>query len=152
MKNDTVNIFIVGGLSARGVYSTLSKKYKHVYYFKDEVGYSQQFQLLPQILILEESDTSLGILNQIKLHTHVNAIYLSDKRGFRHAFMMIKRGVADYILKDTFLNFSIQQSVNKAMELSENISCTSTKKLFFDSCALKKRYPFRFKLAKFLCF
>lgn len=150
MKNDEVKIFIIGGHRAWEIYTSLSRKYKYVYYFMDELAYSNQFRLLPQILIIEESEKSMGILNQIKTHAHVNTIYLSNNTRFSHVFSMIRKGVADYILKDSLLYYSIQESVKRAIELPVNLSDSKSKRLFFDSCALKKRYPLRFKLANFL--
>lgn len=152
MGNSKNNIVVIGGRRAQSAYSSLSKKYEHVYYFKDETVYSSSINLLPEILIIEESEKSISILKQLKFNAHVNVIYLSNNKGFGHAFSMVRKGVVDYILKDSFLNYSIQQSVRRAFELPKSSSDSMSKRLFIDSSALNKRFPLRFKLVKFLFF
>ena len=152
MKNSINNIVIIGGSRTKSAFKSLSNKYQQVYHFKDELTYAKSFKTPPQILIIEESEKSTYILNQVKSNPCINVIYLSNNKGFGHAFLMIRKGVVDYILKDSFLNYSIQQSVKRAIALPSDLNLSTTKRFFIDTCALNKRYPVRFKLTKLLFF
>ena len=148
MQNKETRIYVVGSIKAFGVYRSLSKKYGNVYHFKDEIKNDLLDRLPPQIIIIEESEKSDRILNQIKLNKYCHVIYLSNNVNFKHIISLIKKGVTDYVLKDTCMYYSIQQSINRAAKLPLKMSYSFSKKGFIDSCALKKRYPVRFRLAE----
>jgi DNA-binding NarL/FixJ family response regulator len=148
MQNNEIRIYVVGSIKAFGVYRSLSGKYVNVYHFKDEIQNDLLEKLPPHIVIIEESEKSASILNRIKLNNYCHVIYLSSNINFNHIVGLIKQGVSDYVLKDTCMYYSIQQSVRRATKLPLKMSESFSEKVFIDTCSLKKRYPLRFRLAE----
>ncbi|MEJ6582885.1 MAG: hypothetical protein QNL61_02095 [Crocinitomicaceae bacterium] len=148
MQNKETIIYVVGSIKALAVYRSLSRKYVNVHHFKDEIQNDLLVKLPPHILIIEESEKSTGILNKIKLNNYCHVIYLSNNINFNHILGLIKQGVSDYVLKDTCMYYSIQQSVRRATKTQLKMSESFSEKVFIDTCALKKRYPLRFRLAE----
>ena len=148
MKNNETRIYVVGGIMAYSVHRFLIRNYLHVHHFHDEIQNDILDKLPPQIVIIEESEKSDRILNRIKINNYCHVIYLSNNVNFKHIISLFKKGVTDYVLKDTCMYYSIQQSINRAAKLPLKMSYSFSKKGFIDSCALKKRYPVRFRLAE----
>lgn len=146
MKNNEIIIYVVGGIKSLSVSRSLNKKYSHVYFFNEEINEDFLIEKPPQILIIEESEKSLYFLNRINKSSRIHVIYLSNNFSFNHVVKIIRKGVSDYILKDSCLYYSIQQSVNKLISLPSRMNHSFKRNGFIDSCAFRKRYPFRFKL------
>lgn len=144
MKNEEIKIFIIGGFRAFSVYNSLCKEYKQVYYFKNEEAYAKRSEAHPNVLIIEDSKKSIGILNDLKSNGHIHTIYFSNNINFKHVFRIMRTGVTDYILRDSCLCYSIHQSVKKLRGLSKD------ERVFIDSCELKKRFRLKFKMINLL--
>lgn len=143
--NDQFEIAIVGGNKAFRIYRLMLNSYENVNFFKNENDLIKSLNRHHQIIIIEESLDSSKLLSQLRKDANTHVIYLSSRKRFGAIFRALRNGVNDYILKDSYLYYSVQQSVVCIIKLDKSRS-----KPFIDSCGLMEMYPIRFKLAGML--
>ncbi|MGY8927153.1 MAG: hypothetical protein ACKVJC_07640 [Flavobacteriales bacterium] len=141
MSKNSVNIIIVGGFKAFGVYRSLAKMYQNVRFFRNEKDCLKSFDYSVDILIIDQSleisDLLMEVRNSSK-KSHV--IYLSNSRKFMPFLKALQKGANDYILKDSYLYSSVRRAVRRVINNNKNGR-------FIDTCGLKKSYPIRYRLA-----
>lgn len=148
MKNVAYSIFIVGKNRGKGVYRVLSKKRKNVYYFNSEEECLKSLKSDTRIIIIEDSPKSMFLLEELRKLPLIHTIFLSNLKGFPHVINAIRRGVCDYIIKDSYLYYSILKSINKAERTNEAIVLSGQE--YFNTCSLIESFPIRFKIARWL--
>jgi len=138
-----LNIHVIGEQKAFKVFLSLKKKYKNKLFFhKESEVYRSNLTLFkaPSIFIIEESSESMKIITLLENIIGCHIIYLSNRKGFGHIFSLIKKGVNDYIFKDSYLYYSVHQSITKLRKREIK------KDVFLDSCNLKTLHPVKYKL------
>ena len=143
--NNNVEICIIGGVRALGVYHNVLNKYSNVRYFRDERAYTESLFQSPGILIIQESNESSDFLDQISNNDQIHVIYLSPNKSFKHVFTAFKKGISDYVWQDAYLCFTAKRSVGRIIRASQHGN-----KRFIDSCELMKGHALRYRLARWI--
>lgn len=141
MSNNSVNIVIVGGFKAFGVYRSLAKMYQNARFFRNEKDCIKSLDDSVDILIIDQSLEVSDLLMKVRNNSNQShVIYLSNSRKFMPFLRAIQKGANDYILKDSSLYWSVRRAVRRVINNKKNGQ-------FIDTCGLKKSYPIRFRLA-----
>lgn len=148
MENLSYSIFVVGKNRGKGVYRILSKKKKNVYHFTSEEECLKSLTSHTRIVIIEDSLKSMSLLEELSKLPTIYTIFMSNHKGFSYILSVIRKGICDYIIKDSYLYYSILKSIKKAERTCEYQLLSSP--VYFDTCSLKESYPIRFKIANWL--
>tara|TARA_Y100000385_G_scaffold37048_1_gene34545 strand:+ start:10853 stop:11311 length:459 start_codon:yes stop_codon:yes gene_type:complete len=148
MESVPYSIFIVGKNRGRGVYRVLSKKRNNIYYFSSEEDCLKSLKPHTRIVIIEDSSKSMALLEELRKFPMIYRIFLSNQKSFSNMVNVVRRGACDYILKDSYLYFSILRSIKKVDGINFNIEPSS--QVYFDTCSLKEYYPVRFRIANWI--
>lgn len=88
MKND-MQIFVIGGGTAVGIYASLVKRFKSVKFFRNELELKKSINRDPDILIFEDSDT-LHQVNVETLSSTTQVLYLSNDDHYNYILSLLK--------------------------------------------------------------
>lgn len=148
MKKE-IKIFVVGGLRAAAVCASLRKKHVGVRYFPNERECLKSIEHNPDILIVDEALKEfdpISFLSSITVLSNAHVIFLSRNQHFTNMKKAFKSGASDYIIKDAYLHFSINEFVTRFLNRTNSLSNKiSTYDCRGDS-NLKFVHPVRFKL------
>ena len=148
MKKE-IEIFILGGVRAFGVFVSLRKKYKHVSYFSNQEECLKLIHRVPDILIVDESlkdCNPMSFIGSIKRVCNAHILYLSNDRHFTHIIRAFNSGASDYIIKDSYLCYSIHKTVYRLLKRTNDLSTQISTYDCRNESALRFVYPFKFKI------
>ena len=148
-----MKIFVIGGARAMTAYISLLKRYENVKYFRSQNEYEKLAFSTPDVVILDEDLRKHDRFCSLRTIDHISnarIIYLSKKKHFSHIAKAFKLGASDYIIKDAYLYYSINRSVDRLLKLKlksggkvSNYDCR-------EISSIKNMYPFRFKIYQWL--
>lgn len=154
MKKE-IKIFIVGG--RRGIsklmLESLKLRYSDVSYFRNSGDCQKVLDQNPDILILKDTlkiDKQFDFLKSVKRDTKAHVIYLSRDTHFMHVKKILKKGALDIIVNDSYANYAVNKSIERILELTDNLKNNITTKECFYSSSIKSRFPYRFGLLQMI--
>tara|TARA_B110000305_G_scaffold241844_1_gene317859 strand:+ start:1345 stop:1812 length:468 start_codon:yes stop_codon:yes gene_type:complete len=148
MKKE-IKIFIVGGARGIGVYTSLKKKYVEVRYFRNEEDCIAAVHLNPDILIVDENlkkSDSMQFLCSIKAMSNAHILFLSKDRHFNHVRKAFKYGASDYVLKDSYLYYSVHQFINRVLRQTNHLTHDISSYDCRQKSAFSLSHPVKFRL------
>ena len=152
MKRE-LKIVIVGGTRGKRVALWLKRKYTNVKYFKNEEHCLQFIKQKPDILIVDESlrgPNALNFLNSVREVSNTHILFLSSDSHFRHIMKVFKLGASEYIIKDSYLYYSINKFIERFLDVTDGLSQEITYYECRNESPLKFLHPFKFKLLQYL--
>jgi DNA-binding NarL/FixJ family response regulator len=148
MKKE-IKIFVVGGARGIGVYTSLKKKYVEVRYFRNEEDCIGAIHLNPDILIvdedLKESDP-MQFLSSIKDLSNAHVLFLSKDKHFNHIRKAFTSGASDYVLKDSYLYYSVHQFINRVLRQTNGLTHDISSYDCREESAFRLIHPVKFRL------
>lgn len=148
-----MKIFVIGGARSMAVYISLLKSYESIKYFRNLDECKKMTQTTPDVLILDEDlreNDRFCSLRSIDQFSSAHIIYMSEANHFSHIVKAFKLGASDYIIKDAYLYYSINRSVDRLLRLTSKSEGRVSNYDCRETSAIKNIYPFRFKIYQWL--
>ena len=154
MKRE-LKIFVFGGARAMAVHVNLRRRYKTVRYFRNKSECDFKQDDLPDIVILDEDLSNhdrFESLRSMRQSGNFHIIYMSRNKRFTSIIKAFNLGATDYIVKDSYLYYAINNSVYQLLKLrldsNEFISNYEVREI----SSTKMLYPRGFKLYQWFAY
>ena len=145
----SLKIFVFGGARAMTAYVNLRRRHKSVRYFRSKSECDFKRESPPDVVIIDEDISSydqLKSLRALRQYGDFHIIYLSRNKRFTNIVKAFNLGATDYIIKDSYLYFTINNSLDQLLELKMCSSGFVSNEKAREISSIKLLYPRCFKM------